>query len=233
MRPLTLLLLCVLGSAAFAQEEKTRYLRPAGDKFELECEFMLNEVNGGLRIESVTHRGKTKMTVKSQFDRDDRLLSANVVLETGDKVSSATVTVEAGKAKVQRKGQAEQELDAPPAVLVTSAPDWSDAFRLCRHYDRSGSGKQNFPCLWIHPDQPSQRFSIFIARIEKVKVDHAGKKVELERCTIWLRGKSEYAVWADDRGRMIKLVPLPYKEGATNWLVLEGYEKSTAMLRPQ
>ena len=31
---------------------------------------------------------------------------------------------------------------------------------------------------------------------------------------------------------MIKLVPLPFKENAANWFTLEGYEKSTADLRP-
>ena len=42
-----------------------------------------------------------------------------------------------------------------------------------------------------------------------------------------------YAAWMDDAGLMIKLVPLPYKEDAQNWIVLNGYEKSTAKLRPK
>jgi len=57
--------------------------------------------------------------------------------------------------------------------------------------------------------------------------------LKLDRSTIWLRGNSTYATWSDDRGKLIKLVPLTYKEGAENGIVLEGYEKSASGLWPR
>jgi hypothetical protein len=41
-----------------------------------------------------------------------------------------------------------------------------------------------------------------------------------------------YAAWADETGKMIKLLPLPHKAGAAAGLVLDGYERSTAGLSP-
>ena len=104
---------------------------------------------------------------------------------------------------------------------------------MCRRYDPKAGGKQSFPGLWIHPEQASQSLTFAIEKNSEETIDHADKKLKLSRYTIWLRGKSNYAAWADQNGRMIKLVPLPYKAGATNWLVLEGYEKSAAELWPK
>ena len=65
-----------------------------------------------------------------------------------------------------------------------------------------------------------------------LQVSANGKKVALDRYTLRIRNNSAYAAWADADGMMIKLVPLPYKADAKNWLVREGYEKSAAGLRP-
>ena len=134
-----------------------------------------------------------------------------------------------GKATVERPGQKAQEFEVSPGVIVTSAPDWTDTFVLCRRYDRAKGGKQSFPGLWIHPEQAAHAPVFAIERTGEDKVEHAGKELKLGRYTIWLRGNSRYTAWADDAGRMIKLLPLPSKDGATNWLVLDGYEKSAAI----
>src|SRR5262249_3731411 len=98
---------------------------------------------------------------------------------------------------------------------------------------RHKGGKQQFAGLWIHPVEHSQRLTFAIERHGADMIEHAGKKLKLDRFTIWLRGNSSYAAWVDADGKMIKLVPLPFKENAMNWLVLEGYEKSAAGLPPK
>jgi hypothetical protein len=222
-------LLLSLLPAADPPGESVRYLRPSGKEFVFECEFTLRKTKEGSSIESTTVRAKTRLTVSARFDDRDRLTAAEAMLVTGDQKKSATVTVSDGKATVQRPGQKPQEFEVPPGVIVTSAPDWTDTFLLCRRYDRTKGGKQSFPGLWIHPEQAAQRLTFAIERTGEDKVEHAGKELRLGQYTIWLRGNSRYAAWADDAGRMIKLLPLPAKEGATNWLVFEGYEKSAGV----
>ena len=213
--------------------ETARYLRPADKQFEVECEFKLTRSARGSAIESVTQRGKTKLTVVARYDRADLLLDAEVRLATGDEKKSAAVTVKAGKATVKRTGQPAQEFDVPKGVIVTSAPDWTDVWMLCQRYDRAKGGKQEFAGLWIHPVEQCQRLTFIIEKTGADTIEHDGKKVMFDRFIIRLRGNSGYAAWADDMGRMIKLVPLPTKADATNWLVLQGFEKSAAKLRPQ
>lgn len=212
--------------------ETARYLRPAGKGYATECVFTLKQTKGGPRIESVTERGKTRLTVTADYDCKNRLMNAKALLRVGEETNAATVTVKNGKAKIERAGRPAQEFDVPAGVIVTSAPDWTDTFLLCRRYDRKAGGKQSFAGLWIHPVQPCQRLTFTIERHDAVAITHAGKKVTLDRYTIRLRGNSAYAAWADAAGKMIKLVPLPYKENAANWLVAEGFEASTAPLRP-
>jgi hypothetical protein len=233
MQLIHLILPCVLaGDPAGDVMDKARYLRPSDRAFVFECEIVLKKSKGGSSIESVTERGKTKLTVTSRYDERDRLTGAEASIG-GDKEKTVTVAVAAGKARVQRKGQEAQQFEVPEGVIVTSAPDWTDTFLLCRRYDRTKGGKQSFPGLWIHPEQAGQSLTFAIERTGQDTIEHAGKKLTLDRHTIWLRGNSTYAAWADARGKMIKLVPLPSKEKATNWLILEGYEESAAGLRPR
>src|SRR5262249_31535015 len=173
------------------------------------------------------------LTVLSRYDRRNRLLAAEANLESDGKKKSATVAADDGKAKVRRDGQPVQEFDISPGVIVTSAPDWTDAILMRRRYHAKGGGKQSFPGLWIHPEQACQSLTFAIDKLSEETIDHADMKLKLSRFTIWLRGNSSYAAWADDGGRMIKLVPLPYKENAANWLVLEGYEKAAANMWPR
>jgi hypothetical protein len=220
---------CLL--AAPAPEEQVRYLRPTATGFTQECEFTL-EHKDGFRIRSVTGRGDTRMTVSSTYDKDGRLTSADASLKKGEQTTKATVNVAGDRATVQREGQPAQEFAVPPHVIVTSAPDWTDTFLLCRRFDQKKAGKQEFAGLWIHPQQPAQRPTFTIERIGSDTIMHDGKKLELGRFTITLRPTSRYVAWADAEGRMIKLTPLPFRPDARNWLVLEGYEKSALELKP-
>lgn len=233
MRLVPLLLAWLLvGDPVAESVERVRYLRPAGPDFATECEFTLRKSPTGATIESVTTRGKVRLTVAAQYADRDRLTSATATLVRDGAKVAATVTTAAGKATVQRAGQKAQEFDVPAGVIVTSAPDWTDTFLLCRRYDRKQGGKQSFPGLWIHPEQPAHRLTFALERVGEVTIEHGAKKVRLGRYTIWLRGNSSYAAWADADGQMVRLVPLPYKDDAANWLVLDGYERSTAQLRP-
>ena len=227
-------LIVAIGSAS-AQPgtgTKVRYLRPAGAKFETECTFTLQHPESGFVIDSLTERGKTKMRVGAKYDSKDRLLSAEASLTAGDQTKTVAAKVAQGNAKVERDGKLAHEFDVPPGIIVTSAPDWTDTFLLCKRYDRDKKGKQSFAGLWMHPVETCRLATFTIERTGSAAIEHDGKKLTLDCFTIHLRPNSAYAAWADAKGTMIKLMPLPYKDGAQNWLVLEGYEKSAAALRP-
>jgi len=208
--------------------ETVRYVRPTGDMFATECEFTITRDATGWNIVSRTGH----MDVEAHYDKDDRLISANSSLSDGKSSKVATVKVKDGKATVERAGAESATFDVPKGTIVTSAPDWSDVFLLCRRYDRTKMGKQEFPALWIHPEKPARRltFSIEPQGIDALK--HDSIKIELTRYLIKIRDGSAYSAWADGDGRMIRLIPLPAKKTAVG-MTLEGYEKSAAELRPQ
>jgi hypothetical protein len=227
------LLLCATVAAAPKDgDAKSRYLRLLPDKTATECVFTLERGDKGWSITSVTEQGAAKMTVTARYDGDDILLSAVATLVKGEAKKTARVTVAGGKATVQRDGKAAQEFEVPNGVIVTSAPDWTDTFLLCRRYDRAKGGKQELAGLWIHPEQAAQRLTFSIERVGKDTIEHDGKKVELHRHEVRIRNNSGYAAWTDDKGRMIKLTSLPFKEKNSTELVLDGFEKSAAKLRP-
>jgi hypothetical protein len=103
---------------------------------------------------------------------------------------------------------------------------------MCRRWDRKGPTKQEFQGLWIHPTQPAQLLTFTIEQAGIDEIEHLGKKQAVACVLIRIRGNSPYAAWIDEHGRMLKLVSLPYKEGAGSELVLKGYEKSVAKLVP-
>ena len=211
-------------------EIKARYLRLGTNPPATECTFTLRLTNAGWSIDSVTGRGKTQLTVASSNDDRGFLGAATATLLADDQKKMVRVEAREGKAKVLRAGQAAQELEAPKGVIVTSAPDWTDTFLLCRRFDRKKGGKQEFPGLWIHPEQPAQNLTFTIERQGADAIDHEGKKIDLDRFLIRIRNNSPYAAWANEAGTMIKLVSLPFQEGKSVELVLEGYEKSAGKL---
>lgn len=212
-------------------EEKFRYLRIGKGKPITECTFVLERDGARFSISSVTGRGDASMTVTASYAAGDVLLSASAALTRGDLKQQALVGVQDGTARVKRPSQDAQEFAVPAGVIVTSAPDWTDTFLLCRRYDLKKGGKQEFAGLWIHPEQAAQRLTFTIEKQGSDSIDHDGQKMDLNRFLIRIRNNSPYAAWANDKGRMLKLVSLPFKEGGAE-LVLEGYEKSAAGLRP-
>jgi hypothetical protein len=220
----------LIGLALLLQgPEQARYLRVTAKGTSTECTFALERTEAGWSIASATGRA---LTVTARYDAAGTLLAAEAASGTGDAKKTASVAVADGKARVQRPGLEAQEFEVPKGVIVTSAPDWTDTFRICRLWDRAKAGKQEFPGLWIHPVQPAQRLTFTAERTGTDTLDHGGRKLELDRLSIRLRGNSAYAAWADPAGRMIKLVSLPIKETGTV-LVLEGFETSAAALKPE
>jgi hypothetical protein len=211
--------------------QTVRYLRAADRGFATECTFRIARDKSGWTITSRTERGPVHLLVETRYDADDQPMTARVVLTQGAKDKTAKVLVKGGKATVTREGQPSVEFDAPKGTIVTSAPDWTDVFLLCRHYDRQRNGKQEFPALWIHPTQPHQRLTFSIELRGRDTIEHDGKKIDLGRYEIRIRGGSRYVAWADAQGRMVRLVALPFA-GPASGLTLDGYEKSAAGLRP-
>jgi WD40 repeat protein/mono/diheme cytochrome c family protein len=208
------------------------YLRPTKDGFARECEFYQNSSKAGSDIKSITFRGATKLQVQASYAPDGALTTADVTLDDGKKPRQVVVEVAGSKASVRRDGQPTQEFTVPKGVIVTSAPDWTDTFVLCRKFDRKGPAKQEFPGLWVHPTQPAQLLTFSIERLGADTLEHLGKKQEVDCCLIRIRGNSPYVAWMDQHQKMLKLVPLPYREGAMNELVHKGYEKSARTLVP-
>jgi hypothetical protein len=217
--------------AADPTRETVRYVRPSGDKFVRECEFVIARDDAGWAITSVTERGALRMEVVSRYDAADRPLSAKAVLTSGGRAQAATVEVKNGKATIRREGQAPLELDAPPGTIITSAPDWTDVFLLCGRYDRQRKGKQEFPALWIHPTQAPQRLTFSIEWQGAERIERDGAQAELGRYAVRIRNGSAYVAWADAQGRLVRLLPLPWQAAAPG-LTRESFEKAAAGLRP-
>lgn len=209
--------------------ERARYLRPAGTGRATECDFTIRRSERGWEIASVTGRGPSALTVTARYDAANALEAAEAFIGSGETRKSVRVTPAAGKARVEIAGREPQEFDLPRGVIVTSAPDWTDTFLLCRLHDRTRAGPQEFPGLWIHPVQPVQRLTFSVEKVGGDLLKDGERTLELDRLTLRLRGNSRYLAWTDSNGRMIKLVSLPIKDGGTD-LILEGFETSAARL---
>lgn len=216
----------ILDEAA-PKEESHRYLRP-GVKGAYEARFAIRNDKDGWSITSTTGDANRQMTVSARYGDMDRLLTAKATWTMEDAETVANVSVKDGKATVQPKEKPAQTFDVGPGVIVTSAPDWSDIFLLCRRYDGKKGGLQTFSGLWIHPSQKAQMLKFTIEREGRDTVNHAGKEVELARYRIQIRGPNPYRAWADPHGVLIKLVPLPEGKGG---LIREGWEAAGDHLR--
>lgn len=226
-----LLLGCSPGPGVRDADERVRYLRPSGQGRVLECAFTVRRGDGGWSISGVTERGRSTLTVSARYGPGGLLAEAEAALTSASERKAARVSVASGKARVEAPGRPPQEFDVPPGVVVTSAPDWTDTFLLCRLREPGRGGPQEFPGLWIHPLQPAQRLTLAVEKVGVNAVEHRGRTLELDRLALRLRGNSRYVAWADSEGRMIKLVSLPFKDGGTD-LVREGFETSAGSLRP-
>jgi hypothetical protein len=204
--------------------EQARYLRVTPRGPTLECSFTIDRREGGWTITSLTGA----LAITARYDAADRLVDAAARLGTGE---PARVEVSGGRAKVLQPGREAQEFDVPAGVIVTSAPDWTDTFRICRLWSGARGGRQEFPGLWIHPEKAGQRLAFTAERAGVDGIESGAGKLALERLSIRLRGNSAYVAWVDPQGRMIKLVSLPFDGGSTV-LVLEGFEGAAAALRP-
>ena len=157
------------------------------------------------------------LTVDARYDSSDRLVDAQAALRNGGK---ARVETSGDRAKISAPGREDQEVDAPPGIIVTSAPDWTDVFRICRLWDRARAGRQTFPGLWIHPVQPAQRIAFSAEWVRRDRLE----SLELDVLSIRLRGNSAYRAWVDPAGRMIKLA------SSSTMLVLAGFDAAAAAL---
>lgn len=215
---------CRAGPPPTVGPENVRYLRVTPRGAVPECTFAIDRRADGWAISSVTGA----LTVTARYDAAQRLVEAAARLGAGE---PARVETAAGRTKVLRPGQAAQDFDAPPGIIVTSAPDWTDTFRLCRLWDRAREGRQEFPGLWIHPEKPAQRLTFSAERTGRDEIRTGSGALALDRLSIRIRGNSAYMAWVDPAGRMIKLVSLPFGGGSVV-LVLEGFEGPAATLRP-
>jgi hypothetical protein len=207
---------------------KTRYLRPAGDGWALECEFEVRSGDAGWKIGSTTHRGKTQLSVQAAYDKEDNLLSGEIILRDGKQDHAAIIKRNQNKVDIRRAGAETQSFEVSPGVIVTSAPDWTDVFLLCRRYRHADGGRQTFAALWVHPQQPTQLLKLAIERQGHDTIQHDGKDLKLARFTIELRGKSQYAAWATMEGTLVRLIPLPQKAKLRSGLIHDRYAKSAA-----
>jgi hypothetical protein len=217
----------LLAAQEKGSEETSCYLRISEKAPATECAFTISRGTDGWEIRSVTGRGDVKLTVTARYDAKDQLRDAEAVLIKGDTKKTCRVEVSSGKAKVKREGQDAQEFEVPAGVIVTSAPDWTDTFLLCRRHDRTKAGKQETAGLWIHPEQPAQRLTFSVEKQGADRIEHAGAKLELDRVSIRIRGNTPYTGWIDAKGRMIKLM----QTGTPLELVLEGFEKAVGELK--
>ncbi|MCI0639024.1 MAG: hypothetical protein L0Y72_14455 [Gemmataceae bacterium] len=213
--------------ASGGEKESYHYLRPAGKAFATEAKITVLRDKDEWRVTSVTESGKGKMTIEARYDAQQVLLDAGAMWQDEKTKAEAKVTVTAGKAKVERVGGIAQEFMLPDGkAIVTSAPDWADIFLLCRHYDRKRGGKQSFTGLWIHPTQPAQVIPFHIEESGGDFVKNDGKDIKLHRFRIQIRGPNPYLAWADEFGKLIRLVPMPLKKDALPaGLVLAGFEE--------
>jgi hypothetical protein len=203
-----------------------RYVRPSKDKFVLESLVTEVTTKKGVKYVSLTDRGREKMTLTIRFDSRRQVIDAEAVQETNRGKQTASVVFKQNEATLTRQGKTER-LKVTPAVVVTTAPDWSDVFWVIRRYDQGKGGKQTFAGLWIHPVQDVRQLSFTVEAEKEETVEVDGRKFPLKRFRVTLRSGA-YLVWADRAGRVYRLMP-PGKPASA--VILEGYEKATADLR--
>jgi hypothetical protein len=223
---LHLLLVVAAGQPPADAADSLRYVRPASDGWVLESEVRESRSADGILYESVTHRPGQKMTLKISYDAKRRVLAAETLLEAKQGKSAAKATFEKDTVRLVRDGKEEVfKLSGEP--VVTTAPDWSDIFLLIRRYDRARGGRQESTGFWFHPQQPARVLAFTVERLGDDTLLVKERRHSLGRYRVTLRSGA-YVVWADDTGRVWKLIPGGNPKAA---VVLQGYEKATAELK--
>lgn len=207
-----------------------RFLKVSGSEFVKETEIHLLRTQESFVVTSITQRGDQTLTVTSRFDSKNALTSASVTLRRGKRAQSASVRVTDRTARVLRDGNETNELACPGGVIVTSAPDWTDAFMAVRRYDLKGSTTQKFSGLWIHPTREPLALTLKLTRLGHDSVILCNKSVNLDRFLLVLRGGSRYIVWRNQQGQLARLVPAMKGSGG---IVLAGWERATRDLKPR
>ncbi len=224
----------LLGSIARAQAdepaaEKFQYVRPAGAEFIPETEFKLETATTGRVITSVTQQGQQKLTLVSRYRGEEELLGASVtVLRAGQPEESAEVRVTGERGRILRRDLPDITLPCPPGVIVTSAPDWTDAFLAVRRYRHRGPATQTFAGLWIHPQREPLELSIQLTKIGQDSVRRGDEPEQLDRFRLVLRAGTTYTVWGNSQQQLVRLLPARASGGG---IVLRGWEEATRELR--
>ncbi|GIW78714.1 MAG: hypothetical protein KatS3mg105_0521 [Gemmatales bacterium] len=223
---LYLLVAAAAAGSLNANESKpliVRYLRHEGG---LEAEIRIDDDGMRRTVTSTTPRGPLRIKATYQAGK---LSQAEVVVGTGANRKSARATASNGKVVIVRSGLPQLRLDCPDEVIVTSAPDWTDAIFICSKYDLKKQGTQQFAGLWIHPSKDPLRLT-FSAELRGFDVATVkGQRVPLARLAIRLRNDSRYIAWRSPDGKMVRLVPAGRPKGG---IVLEGWQDWVAHLKP-
>ncbi len=229
-RILILIVFCTHFMPAVGDEknaEQSEVLRYFGQSKVAKTRLEIQSLRDGGKIYTSTNgSGNSKLTVHSTFDSGQRLVKARVTSETKQGRLEATAKNNDGKVTVARDDGRTSTFEIPQRVIVTSAPDWTDAILLTRWYDLEMGGQQKFAGLWIHPTKDPLRLTL---KIEKVGVDVVkleGEKTRFVRCLITLRNGSRYIGWRNEQKQLVKLIP----QGKTNGIVLEGWWEVAAKL---
>jgi hypothetical protein len=208
-------------------EFQLQYVRPAGDKYDLECEVALKKSFGGFHYQSVTHRPKEKMKLTLVWDKHQRLQSAELEQATAQGKMTATVAFQDKAAIIKRPGkEAEHVAFVEEPVLATTAPDWSDIWIAMARYDQKKGGKQKFAGLWFHPVKPALSLTFTVELLGHDTIASAGQKLTLGRFRVHLRS-GDYLVWASAKGKVYKLMPPGQPQSA---VILKGQEEATLAL---
>lgn len=223
----------LLASGPDRRVESLTYLRPSGDTFVTEFTIEIRDTSAGRTITSTTQRGDQVLTLIADFNSDEELRTATVRVRSGKGEKAAQVEVRDGKARVSRAGSAVIELNCPPGVIVTSAPDWTDSVLAVRRIPRAAgealeASKRTFRGLWVHPAQEPLELHFPWTPVGSDIVLFRGSMQRLDRFLLMLRGGTRYVVWRGPDGNLVRLVPENSPRGG---IVLRGWETATRDLK--
>ena len=207
--------------------EKLRYVKPVRGRFVLETEITIARNTQGTNYTSVTRRGMRQLTVHSRFDKKRRLVDAQVTLKTDSGTQTASAKARGKTVSIKKQDGAIVEFKCPPGVIVTSAPDWTDAILCTRAFDNRKGKTQQFAGLWIHPTRQPLRLTFTLTLDGTQRLRNQGTPQDVERFTLTLRGGSRYVVWRNQQRQLVRLAPSKTPSQA---IFLAGWERASFKL---